>query len=198
MTWPFVSMMVRRSPAGCADRQWLSRRARGRGIGRIRWADREPRRAGRIRTRVHPARRVPRAGRARGRHRRPRRRQPVVLMTLHSAKGLEFPSSLPRRYGGRRVPHNRALTEPVGAGRGTAPRLRRHHPRPAALVPGPCLEPAVVREHQLQPAVAVHRRDPCRADRSDRCGQRPIQLWPAELSGARRLVQPAAISTRRP
>ena len=36
----------------------------------------------------------------------------VVLMTLHTAKGLEFPRGVPGRDGGRRLPHLRSLGEP--------------------------------------------------------------------------------------
>ena len=56
-------------------------------------------------------------------------------MTLHSAKGLEFPVGLPRRDGGGRVPAQPGAHRARGAGGGAAPRLRRHHPGPAEAVP---------------------------------------------------------------
>ena len=87
----------------------------------------------------------------------------VVLMTLHSAKGSRVPGGVPHRHGGGCVPAQPGAHRTGRARGGAAPRLRRHHPRPAAAVPRPRLEPAAVRQHQLQPAVAVPRRDPRRA-----------------------------------
>ena len=87
----------------------------------------------------------------------------VVLMTLHSAKGLEFPVGVPHRHGGRRLPAP-ALDRRARPARGGAPaRLRRHHPGPRAALPHPRLEPHALRVHAVQPAEPVPRRDPRRS-----------------------------------
>ena len=92
----------------------------------------------------------------------------VVLMTLHSAKGLEFPVGVPRRRRGGDLPAHPGAHRARRDGGGAAAGLRRHHPGDAAPVHLARLEPDAVRQHAVQPAVAVPRRDPRRARRVDR------------------------------
>ena len=61
----------------------------------------------------------------------------VTLMTLHTAKGLEFDTVFLTGCEDGVFPHQRALTDPQGAGRGAPAGLRRHHPGPAAALPHP-------------------------------------------------------------
>ena len=53
----------------------------------------------------------------------------VTLMTLHTAKGLEFPVVFLTGLEENVFPHERSMGDDRGAGRGTAAGLRRDHPR---------------------------------------------------------------------
>ncbi len=79
----------------------------------------------------------------------------VQLMTLHSAKGLEFPAGAARR------PRRRPLSEPAlarGSGparRGTPPRLCRHHARARDADPHLRRIAAAARRGDLQSSLAL-------------------------------------------
>ncbi len=83
----------------------------------------------------------------------------VTLMTLHSAKGLEFASVFMTGFEEGVFPHSRALTEPRRTRRRTPPGLRRRHPRDGSAVPHLCVPPRALRQHVRVSEVALPRRD---------------------------------------
>ena len=133
-------------PAATAESEGDAHRS-GRHPGR------RPRRAG-------LARGVPRAGVAGGRRRldpRRRRRRGHADDAAHR-EGPRVPGRVRHRLGGRHLPALAGPGRPGGALRGAPPRLRRHHPRPAASLPLARGDALGVRAAPGQPAVAVPRR----------------------------------------
>ena len=147
---------------------------------------------------VAPRRARTRAGVPRGdlaRHRPRRERSRGELGHADDAalgEGSRVPGRVPDRPRRRRVPARAQPRRSRRARRGTPALLRRHHPRRAAPLPVPRVEPHDVRLHRLPPAEPVPRRDPGRADHGDRRrraarqGSRP----PPRLRGRRRDAPP--------
>ncbi len=123
----------------------------------------------------------------------------VVLMTLHSAKGLEYPTVFLAGVEEGVFPHVPRADRAGTDGGGTAARVRRHHPSHAAPLHVPRMEPATVRFDPVQPAVPILRRDPCRTDRVEGQRVRALLVRAPELSRGARLrvpLRPAGVSAR--
>ena len=143
----------------------LPRRAGGGGHRRVSRSVGEPQRARRVGTGVHRARRVPRAGGARRRHRRDHRRRPGRADDAALGEGARVPRRVPDRCRGGRVPARSGAERARRAGGGAAAGVRRHHPRPRAPLRDPRVEPQPVRVDAVQPAVTVPGGDPRRPGR---------------------------------
>jgi DNA helicase-2/ATP-dependent DNA helicase PcrA len=103
----------------------------------------------------------------------------VALMTLHAAKGLEFPARLPLRHGRRPLPAFAHAHGPHPNGRGTPPLLRRHDPRHGHPRPHPRPLPPQIRQRlpRVLHALALPRRSPLPAHRRPHPTQLRQQLF---------------------
>ena len=141
--------------------------------------------------------------RQRRRHARRRRAACVTLMTLHNAKGLEYPIVFIIGLRGGGVPALARARRGI-AGGGTAPVLRRHHPGDARADVHLCAPPGAVRSGGLRAAQPLSRRDPRRAHRprvttsSDRAlALAPAPMTPAPAASGPRRRRPSGARRRR-
>ena len=84
----------------------------------------------------------------------------VTMMTLHTAKGLEFPVVFVTGWEDGMFPHMRALGDPDRTVRGTPAGLRRDHQGAAAALRQPGEGALVVGSADAQPGITVPAGDP--------------------------------------
>ena len=89
----------------------------------------------------------------------------VSLMTMHTAKGLEFDAVFVTGVEEDLIPHRISANEPGRPAGGAAPVLRRHHPRPPAPAPLARDDPRPVRRGDGRDAEPVPAGDPGRPHR---------------------------------
>ena len=87
----------------------------------------------------------------------------VTLMTLHTAKGLEFPVVFLTGLEDGVFPHMRALGDNTELEEERRLAYVGHHPRPPAALPVPGGHPGRLGPAAVQPAVPLHRRAAARA-----------------------------------
>ena len=100
----------------------------------------------------------------------------IWLMTLHAAKGLEFPTVIMTRPRGGRVPALARVRRRRRDGRGATPLLRRHDARALAARAHGRRAAARLRRVSVDGALALHGRSAAAARRANRAGVPDEQL----------------------
>ena len=95
----------------------------------------------------------------------------VVMMTMHAAKGLEFPGGTRRRI----VPRHEKSWRPRGDGRRATALLRRYHAREAVTYHLLCKNPHALRQNDDEHRLALCRRASARVRQSDRAAEAKIR-----------------------
>ena len=118
----------------------------------------------------------------------------VTMMTLHTAKGLEFPVVFVTGWEDGMFPHMRALGRSDRTVRGATAGVRRHHPRPPAALRQQGQDPLVLGPADAQSGIAVPQGDSAASHRLAPHRPGPVPAVTGERRGPVRHAAAVAVA----